>query len=367
MQRVLFVDVLRLLALLQMINGHTLDAVLEDAARVGGGFETYRFVRGLVSVAFLVVAGVSFYLTTLARFDQHRADPSAVRRRFVRAGEIILIGYLLQLRWPSAYLDPAQREAALRALLRCEVLQCIGLCLIALETTALFARSARQVVGACAIAALAMFSLSPYTQLATLHQAPSLWAGWVGHGTGSQFPILPWGGYVLAGVVLARVALPESGRTPLARRLLGFAGAATVCFALAMLARRVPHPPVLASSATWFVVEKLAVIALTLGMLALLTQRIRRLPAALNLLGAQTLAIFVFHLQVIYGTHLSLGRVFARSLPLWQALCASLLNLALSIAFAFAWSALKRQLQTLRGSRPSALLTPAARSAVTNG
>ena len=58
MQRVLFVDVLRLLALLQMIDGHTLDAVLSESVRTGEGFETYRFVRGLVSVAFLVVAGI---------------------------------------------------------------------------------------------------------------------------------------------------------------------------------------------------------------------------------------------------------------------------------------------------------------------
>ena len=69
MPRVLFVDVVRLCALLQMINGHTLDAVLALSERVGPGFERYRFARGLVSVAFLVVAGIAFFLTTLARFE----------------------------------------------------------------------------------------------------------------------------------------------------------------------------------------------------------------------------------------------------------------------------------------------------------
>jgi hypothetical protein len=349
MQRVLFVDVLRLLALLQMINGHTLDAVLSESARSGEGFDTYRFVRGLVSVAFLVVAGISFQLTTLVRFDQHRSSPGAVRRRLWRGAEIVLVGYLLQARWPSVYFDPAYAGRAFGFLVRCEVLQCIGLSLLALELITLSCRSARQVVWLASALALISFALAPLGQLYSEQPGASLLRGLLGHGQGSQFPIFPWSGYVFAGVVLGHVALPHSGLTPLSRRV----GGLMLMGLLALVSSRLclsywSTPGVLASSVPWFVLEKLAAISFVLVLLALCAHRLRRLPQALNLLGGETLAIFVFHLQVIYGGSWALGRVFARSLPWSAALAASLANLILSVAFAFVWRALKQRLPGLR-------------------
>jgi hypothetical protein len=98
----------------------------------------------------------------------------------------------------------------------------------------------------------------------------------------------------------------------------------------------------------WFVLEKLGAVACVLSLLALATHKLRRLPHALHVLGGETLAIFVFHLQLIYGGSWALGRMFARNLPWSHALCASLANLVLSIAFAFSWRAFKRRLPALR-------------------
>lgn len=349
MQRVLFVDVLRLLALFQMINGHTLDAVLSESARTGEGFETYRFVRGLVSVAFLVVAGIGFHLTTLARFKQHRSDAGAVRRRLWRGAEIVLVGYFLQARWPSVYFDEALGERAMSALLRCEVLQCIGFSLLALELITLAARHARQVVWIAVALSLAMFAFAPFGELYSQGTGAGFVRGLLGHGQGSQFPLFPWAGYVLAGVALAHVALPQSGVTPLTRRVFGLMGLGVLTLALSSLsAHYLPVHGVRASSVPWFVLEKLAAVAFVLSLLALVTHKLRRLPHALQLLGGETLAIFVFHLQLIYGGSWALGRVFARTLPWSHALCASFANLVLSIAFAFAWRAFKGRVPAFR-------------------
>ena len=87
--RVWFVDVVRLLASLQMVNGHTLDAVMLPALKQGPFFDTYNWGRGLVSVGFLMVAGIAFHVSTLARFERHRANPVAIRARFRRALVVI--------------------------------------------------------------------------------------------------------------------------------------------------------------------------------------------------------------------------------------------------------------------------------------
>ena len=344
--RVLFVDVLRLLALLQMVNGHTLDAVLATSERTGSAFERYGYARGLVSVAFLVVAGISFHLTTVARLARHRADPAAIRRRFWRASQVVAVGYLLQVKWSGVYFDPLHADAAFRALFRCEVLQCIGLSLLALELLALVCTRPAQLVGAAGALALLVFMLAPFAELASARGPLSLANGLLGHAQASQFPLFPWSGYVFAGVVLGAIALPAAGHTPVRRRVAGLVASAAAIGA-ASWGMHLAWPFVLhvrASSTPWFVLEKLAVIAVLLSLLALLTYRLRTLPRVLTILGGETLALFVFHLQIIYGGHWALAHRFGRTLRWSDAIWVALFNIALSIAFGLAYHALKQRL-----------------------
>ncbi|MEY4508466.1 MAG: hypothetical protein RLZZ450_588 [Pseudomonadota bacterium] len=344
--RVLFVDVLRLLALFQMVNGHTLDAVLANGERTGDAFARYGYARGLVSVAFLVVAGISFHLTTVARLAEHRADPKAVRRRFTRAAQVVAVGYLLQVRWSADYFDPLQAEAAFRSLFRCEVLQCIGLSLLALELLALVCTRAIQLASASGALALAVFFLAPAAERASGHGAVSLVNGLLGHAQGSQFPLLPWSGYVFAGVVLGAVALPSRGATPTWRRVAGLLASAGA-IGVASVGAHVVLPlvsHVRTSSTPWFVLEKLAVIALVLAVLALLTHSMRALPRPLIILGSETLVLFVFHLQVIYGGHWALAHRFGRALAWPEALSVALFNIVLTTLFGLAYHALKQRL-----------------------
>ena len=94
--RVVVVDALRLLATVQMVEGHTLDAVLALDLRSGAAFELWRWARGLTSVAFLFAAGLSFYLATVRRLDAHLASRAERRRRFTRGATLIGVGYALR-------------------------------------------------------------------------------------------------------------------------------------------------------------------------------------------------------------------------------------------------------------------------------
>ncbi len=348
--RVLFVDVLRLLALLQMVNGHTLDAVLAESARSGLAFERYSYARGLVSVAFLVVAGISFYLTTVARLARHRADPAAIRKRLVRGSQIVAMGYLLQVRPTSVYMDPLRVDAALRALFRCEVLQCIGLSLLALELLALLCREAWQLITASGALAVLVFMVAPWCELASTHGALSLANGLLGHGQGSQFPLFPWSGYVFAGVVVGAVALPASGATPSWRRITGLLAAACATAGAAWVLRGaglpipMPHP----ASVPWFVLQKLAVICVLLALLAWLTRSLHALPRPLGILGSETLALFVFHLNVIYGGQWALAYRFGRTLDWPEALAVALFNIALTAGFGLLYHTAKQHLRSAR-------------------
>src|SRR5688572_13877118 len=90
-QRLVFVDVLRLIAAVQMIQGHTIDALLGQAYRAGPWFELWTFTRGLTSTTFLITAGMAHVLANKAA-----RDPSSARKhRLRRALELVVIGYLM--------------------------------------------------------------------------------------------------------------------------------------------------------------------------------------------------------------------------------------------------------------------------------
>jgi hypothetical protein len=159
--RVWFVDVVRLLASLQMVNGHTIDAVLLPSIEQGPIFDTYNWGRGLVSVCFLMVAGMAFHLSSLARYEHHRRNPAAIRRRFRRALVVIAGGYFLGFPWAATSPDPAQAQLAWTYFFSVGILHSIGLALIMLELLVLASQSARQVVGAAAALAVLAFALAP--------------------------------------------------------------------------------------------------------------------------------------------------------------------------------------------------------------
>ncbi|HKP59763.1 MAG TPA: heparan-alpha-glucosaminide N-acetyltransferase domain-containing protein, partial [Polyangiales bacterium] len=127
--RVVFVDLLRFVAALQMLQGHTIAALLAPAARHGPWFALWSAARGLTSVAFLFAAGLSFYLAT-----ERARDPRAASRRVLRALRLIALGYLLHLPLAALFTsDPASRLRALHEFAAVDVLQCIGVSLLALE------------------------------------------------------------------------------------------------------------------------------------------------------------------------------------------------------------------------------------------
>ena len=343
--RVWFVDVVRLLASLQMVNGHTLDAVLLPTLKQGPFFDNYNWWRGLVSVGFLMVAGMAFHVSTLARFERHRANPATIRARFRRALVVIAAGYFLGFPWGAFTPDPAQAQLAWRYFFSVGILHSIGAALIVLEAITLASRSARQVVVAAGVLAVLAFSLAPLAD-ATLAQGQAhVLLNWISHQGGSPFPLLPWTGNVLAGVVVGAIALPRGGHTPhrVIWSRLGMLAVGTWVVGQALQA--VPWTMVAAathpSARPAFVVANLAAVLLVALVLSVVVAPMKSLPRVLRIIAAETLAIYVFHLYVLFGGELRLARRIGPTLELPQALAFAAFMIALTSAFALGWHALK--------------------------
>lgn len=360
--RVWFVDVVRLMASLQMVNGHTLDAVLLPALKHGELFALYNWGRGLVAVCFLLVAGMAFHLSTLSRYERHRATAGAAGRRMRRALLVIVAGYAVAIPWTALQPDPVLAAVAWREFYAVGILHTIGATVLMLEILTRLSRSATHVVAASGLLALAALTLAPLADAALAPGHAHSLLNWISHAGGSPFPLLPWAGYVAAGVVVGAVVLPQGAHTAQVvvwRRLAMLtvaAGIASTVLAWVPWTLVVPgnHPAVLPA----FAVQKLAaVLLLTLG-LSVLCARLQRLPYILRVLAGETLSIYVIHLVLLFSGGVEIARRVGPTLDLPRAVLLSAAMVAVTAAAALGWHRLKaasRQRLTRPGTWPAAL------------
>lgn len=327
-ERAGFLDFLRVLAAVQMVQGHTLDALLSESVRTGDVFEAWSWARGLTAVAFLFVAGASFHASTVRRYERHRADPAAVRGRFRRAGTLVLLGYLLHLPVGALSAEPVQRVEALAAFFAVDVLQCVGVSVAALEALVVVLRSRTAFVATCALLGSALVLVAPAAHALGGGGMLAPVVGYLTPRTGSIFPVLPWAGHVLLGVALADWC--EAPR-PAARalRLLGAAGGLLVLAwgagFLGAMALAADHLGRLG----W-------VLAVASAFAAL--ERVFSPPLWVERLAGQTLVVYVVHVLLVYGDGVGLGALVGATLTPPLALLVAGAVIALSFACALGWA-----------------------------
>jgi hypothetical protein len=309
-ERLVFIDVLRLIAAVQMIQGHAVAAVLAPEYRAGPLFAAWSFARGLTSVMFLFAAGYSFALA---------AERGGGRARVRRALMLVALGYLMHA--PFALALGAEREATLRSAVVVDVLQCIGVSLLSLEW---FASRVRQRQIALLIA-LGLFQLAPLT--ASIPATGPLTNYLTSRG-GSLFPLIPWSGYVFAGFALA------SWRSDVARTLSLASLSAFALGALSLWRERFEAGHCLV---------KLACVLALAGTLAWWL-RGRSLPPLLSRLSRETLFLYLSHVVILYADQVGLASRWGGQRSPWFGLGLALVLLVGCSAAALAWRSLRAPL-----------------------
>lgn len=333
-KRVVVIDAVRIFASFQMVQGHTIDALLDPRYLHGRAFELWSFLRGLTSVAFLFAAGLAFYLTTLADLPAHLQNKGAVRHRFTRALTLIALGYLLHLPRPWLIAD---------------ILQCIGISLAALELVAVASRK-RAVVVAFAVLCAAVLLGIARTSSHWMPSGPSAFVtAYFTQRGGSVFPLAPWGSYLFVGVVTGAYVLREGLQTTRRATATRMTVVAAAFLLLSFVARSLGRADIPSADLS-FCLQKLALVAVVASVLAWTTLGLERLPKPVELVAGETLSIYVFHLLLLYGADVgltfSVGHVFG---PM-AAICAALTMCALSVVVGLSWSMLKARFRPKRGS-----------------
>lgn len=350
-QRIVFLDLLRALAVLMMVQGHTIDLLLAADYRSDDylSFRLWQFVRGITAPIFLLTTGAVFIYLLRLTAAPLRGNPRLVKG-IKRALLLLALGYLL--RFPSSsifgvFAVPAEYWPAFWVV---DVLQLIGAGLLLLLFGAFLAERFKvNDYAVCAGAGLFFFACAPFCEQVNWNEwLPAAVAAYFYAGSGSHFPLFPWAGYVMSGGVLgaylARAARSERGPIEPSRlsQRLSVAGMLSLAFYFCCDQIKASG---LGTGFFWnsnpeLILLRLGSVLLLMALIALLSARIRSVSPALLLVGRRTLLIYVAHVVILYGSAWNSGvnELCDKCLPVWPALLAALLMQAAMIALAVAWS-----------------------------
>ncbi len=304
-RRLSYIDWMRGLAILIMIEAHVLDAWTRPSDRQSFAFGCATILAGFAAPMFLFLAGVSVVLGSSAR-ARKTGDAAAAAASVRRRGwEILGLAYLFRL---QAYaLNP---KAMLAGVLKVDILNIMGPSIVAAAALWQAGRTFARRLAVFAGAMLAVTLLTPLVRSSTAIDALPGVVQWYLRPTPGRnnFTFFPWMGFVLAGglvgVLLDRRRELRSER--LFHTCLG-AGAllsAVACYAGSYLPSIYAESHFWSSSPMYFLLRA-ALVTSTLSAIFFWEQR-RRIWTGwtwgpMAVFGQSSLFVYWVHVELVYG------------------------------------------------------------------
>ncbi|MCE9517973.1 MAG: DUF1624 domain-containing protein [Verrucomicrobia bacterium] len=277
-RRLAWIDVLRGLAVVGMIETHVINAFLDKSYDSARWLHELKYYDGLIAPGFFWIAG---YVQGLAIRRLHRDGKTVVTRsRLQRLGLIALVGYLLHVPWDHWMSGDFSAESWC-ILLQTDVLQCLAVSLVIIMFIGQLKRIWFDPV--LLLMALIVVGLAPCA--AGWHTGFMPLDAWLNHDAGSLFPLFPWFAFAAAGALASRCEPRAVLYVPLG-----------IAFILSGYVFAPQH----------FLYQHPAFFMERLGYLLIIAWLVMRVsawlaPRWLQLAGRESLLVYVAHLVIIYS------------------------------------------------------------------
>lgn len=303
-ERIFFLDGLRAWAILMMLQGHFISGLLLKSSINESNvfYQIWNYMRGVTAPVFFTISGFIFTFILLKN-DFLGINNPKIMKGAKRGVQLILVGYLLQLNILGLF------EGTLnKSFIKVHVLQCIGLSILIILLYYIISLKTSKIcfpfllITSCII----LFFFNHYSNDWDYSSLPNSVSNYFTRNNGSVFTIFPWFGYSAFGAYISILfkkyykkfnfypvaiistfllgiffLLISSGETPLVEKLIYFLGFQKP-FTSSYLFLRLGDVILLFSIFMMF--KSLMVNSLILKI------------------GRNTLAIFILHSIVLYGS-----------------------------------------------------------------
>jgi uncharacterized membrane protein len=303
--RLVQVDLVRVVAMALMVQGHTLDVLLQPSYQSAWWYSNWQFFRGFTAPTFLLLSGFSFALATIRKFDEHTSLGPKVFSRLRKFAFFVLLGYAMH--FPTHSVRELNYVAAdtWQSFLQIDVLQTIGISLICLQLLVLTLRRKYLFAAITLIGSFLIAFITPlFWNSGVVNSLPlAIRSALVGT-TGSLFPLLPWSAYVLLGAGLGTIYLTVANSS--LAMLKAFVPAGLILAYLGIrsepLAHRLygevnfwPTTPHLFLTRIGFVLAVLGIATFALPIM-------QSSASTLRSLAEESLLVYFVHVDLLYGS-----------------------------------------------------------------
>jgi uncharacterized membrane protein len=354
-----FLDWMRGLAVLIMIQCHTFNSFARLDLRQGGPYVLSQFVGGMAAPLFLFMAGMTF---GFQMESLERRQPNPWRRYLAalkRAGYILLIAFAFRLsNWIASLPRPDWQE-----IFKVDILNSMALGMAAFAIIAAF--NAQDRVRYSIAGALLIACAAPLVGNLNWSGVPQFVQDYIAPGeTRGRFPFFPYASYI--GFGLAAGAMVKRTDAPALDRLMQWSAIAG--FALIFTAQYFSNLPFTLYPAVdfWRNSPSLVLIRVGVSLAMLASAYLWTTYAAaprwswMQTLGKQSLLVYWVHIMLVYG---NIAKHLKRTMTVPQAALAVVIVTALMVALAAARLAWKDRARLQREKKDAAY--ESARSAGT--
>jgi uncharacterized membrane protein len=312
-----YLDWLRGVAVLIMIEAHVLDSWTRVADRQGPGFFYAMILGGFGAPLFLFLAGVTVPLSASAKLRRTSSVPAASRAVVRRGLEIFGLAFLFRLQaWILGW-------GSVRSLLKIDILNIMGPSIVAAAAMWGVVRSTRARMVLFVGAAVSMGFLTPIVRnLPAVTALPDPIQGYIRPVSGlSNFVIFPWAAFVFAGAIIGVVLDATHSSEKERGANMGFLVAGASLTALAYWCSFLPtwydRSDFWTTSPAFFFL-RVGVMTAAVGLAYLWASRSRAVArwSPLQQLGRTSLFIYWIHVEMVYGL---ISRPWHKALSFTQA------------------------------------------------
>jgi uncharacterized membrane protein len=343
-----FLDWMRGLAVLVMIQCHAFNSFTRLDLREGGPYVMTQFIGGMAAPLFLFMAGMTmaFQMDSLERRE---ADPLRRWRISLRRAAYIL-GIAFTFRFTNWVF--AWPLADWHDMLRVDILNCMGVAMMLLTTASLFQGAARNRFAA--VAGLVVAGLAPVVANLDWSGTPALLQEYVAPAPGRRFPLFPWAAYVAFGLALGGVVK----RTAADRFERFMQWSVLIGFGMVLAAQYWSNLPYSIYTKSNFWLDNPTLVLIRTGVILLMMAGAYLWTeygagprwSWMQALGKNSLMVYWVHVMIVYG---SVVRPVKRTLSIPMAGLATVLVTLAMIAMSAAWLWWKGKRAAQASARPS--------------
>jgi uncharacterized membrane protein len=331
MKRFLFLDLLRAIALIEMIHGHTLDALLGLFQKNSSFWIFWQNIRGFTAPLFLFASGLSFSISTLnKKYYLYFSEKLFTRLR--RLIFIIFLGYILHLPYFSfkrTFFNSSFKD--FENFLNVDILQCIGMTLLILQIFYFLLRNEKIFIFFTSLLFLTFYFLTIFFKKVDL-SLPILISKYFKN---SLFPLTPFSLYLFSGCIIGYFFL-------LNKKNKNFLIFSLIFFVIFLIFKFFKLP----QEITFL---RISIISFISFLTLFLENSKNKILSILQTFGKESLVVYFFHLPVVYGWVLNPGlrHFLSGKLNFLQIYIIYIFLLIFFFSFAIFWNKLKEKNEEL--------------------